>query len=75
MSLSHMWYNVHCSQLMSRFDRYQLQLVYPTVEHRPVRNLQHESSQTAFDMFNQSQHLLHTLHKSFFVFQFRFHLS
>ena len=56
---------VDCSQLMSRFDRYQLQLVYPTVEHRPARNLQHETSQTTFDTFDQSQHILHTLHKSF----------
>ena len=54
-----------CSQLMSQFDRYQLQLVYLTVEHRPARNLQHKTSQTTFDIFNQSQHLLHTLHKSF----------
>ena len=26
----------------------------------PVRNLQHETSQTTFDLFDQSQHLLHT---------------
>ena len=37
------WYNVDCSKLMSRFDRYQLQLVYP-MEHRTARNLQHETS-------------------------------
>ena len=30
--LSPVWYNVDCSQLISRFDRYQLQLVYLTVE-------------------------------------------
>ena len=43
---------------MSRFDYYQLQLVYPTVDHYPARNLQHETSQTTFDKFDQSQHLL-----------------
>ena len=31
--------------------------------------------QTTFDMFDQSQPLLHTLHKSFFVFQLHFYLS
>ncbi|XP_054946720.1 autism susceptibility gene 2 protein-like isoform X4 [Physeter macrocephalus] len=41
------------------------QLVYPTVEHRPARNLQHETSQTTFDTFHQSQHVFHTEHKSF----------
>ena len=55
---------------MSRFDCYQLQLVYPTTEHHPARNLLHETSQTTFDMFDQSQHLLHTLHKSFFFLHF-----
>ena len=29
-----------------------------------------ETSQTTFDMFNQSQHLLYTLHKSFIVLHF-----
>ena len=52
--LSPAWYNVDCSQFMSRFDRYQLQLVYPTVEHRLERNLQHETSQTTFDVFSHS---------------------
>ena len=33
---------------MSQFNHYQLQLVYPTVEHHPARNLQHETSQTTF---------------------------
>ena len=37
--LSPTWYNVDCSQLMSRFDRYQLPLAYPTMEHGPARNL------------------------------------
>ena len=67
--LSPMWYNVVCSQLMSQFDGYQLQLVYPTVEHRPARTLQQGTSQT-FDMFNQSRHFLHTTHKSFFFLHF-----
>ena len=70
--LSPMWYNVVCSQLMSQFDGYQLQLVYPTVEHRPARTLQQGTSQT-FDMFNQSRHFLHTTHKSFFFFAFQLH--
>ena len=68
--LSPAWYNVDCSQLMSQFDHYQFQHVYPTMEHRPVKNLQHETSQTTFDTFDQSQHLLHTLHKSFFFLHF-----
>ena len=69
--LSPMWYNIDCSQLLSWFDHYQLQLVYPTVELCPVRNLQHESSQTTFDIFDQSLHILHTVHKSLFcVFSF-----
>ena len=46
-----------------------------TMEHHPVRNLQHETSQTTFDEFNQSQHLLHTLLWSIFVFKFCFYLS
>ena len=33
---------------MSQFDCYQLQLVYPTREHRPARNVQHETSKTTF---------------------------
>ena len=70
--LSPMWYNVDCSQLMSQFDRYQLQLVYPTMEHRPTRNLQHKTSQTTSDMFSQSQQLRHTLHKSFLHFSCTF---
>ena len=51
---------------MSQFDRYQLQLVYLTMEHHPARNLQHETLQTTFDTFDQSQHLLHMLHKYVF---------
>ena len=38
--ISTMWCNVDCSQLMSQFDHCQLQLVYPTTEHCPERNLQ-----------------------------------
>ena len=67
--------NIDCSQVMSQFDCYQLQLVYPTMEHHPARNLQHKPLQTIFDTFDQSQHLLHTLHKSFFAFQLHFYLS
>ena len=47
-------FNVDCSQLISQLDLCQLQLVYPTMEHHPVRNLQHKTSQTTFDMFDQS---------------------
>ena len=72
--LSPMWYNIDCSQLMSWFDCYKLQLVYLTVEHHPVRNLQHKTSQTTFNTFNQSKHVLHTLPK-LFVFPLRFYLS
>ena len=43
------WYEVDCSQLVSWFDSYQLQLVYLTVENHPTRNLQHEIPKTAFD--------------------------
>ena len=43
------WYNIDYSQLMSRFDRYQLQLVHPNMEHGPVIKIQHETSQTNFD--------------------------
>ena len=57
---------------MSQFDCYQLQLVYPTVEHHAMRNLQQETLPTIFDIFNQSQHLLHTLHKSFFCISVAF---
>ena len=73
--LSLIWYNVDCSQLMSWFDHYQFQLVYPIPEHRPARDLQHQTLQTTFDSFDQSQHLLPTLHKSFFAFQLHFYLS
>ena len=63
-----MWCNIDCSQFMSGFNCYQFPPVYLTVEHCPARNLQHKTSQTTFNMFNQSQHLLHTLHKSFIFF-------
>ena len=66
--LSPKWRNVDCSQLMSWFDCYQLQLVYPTREPDPGRNLQQETLQTSFDLFDQSQHLRHTLEKSFLFF-------
>ena len=70
--LSPTWYNVSCSQLMSQIDSYQLQLVCPTMEHHPVRHLQHETLQTTFDTFGQSQHLLHTLHDVFLCFSCNF---
>ena len=68
--LSPKWCNVDCSQLMSWFDRYQLQLVYLTREHGPGRNLQQETLQTSFNLFNQSQHLRHTREKSFLFWCF-----
>ena len=52
-----MWYTIDCFQLMSQFAHYQPQLIYLTVEHRPARNLQHETLQTTFDTFRKSQHL------------------
>ncbi|XP_024623575.1 testis-expressed protein 9 isoform X3 [Neophocaena asiaeorientalis asiaeorientalis] len=70
-------YKLELSKLKqnNKFDRCQLQLVCPTVEHCPVRNLQHQTSQTTFDVLDQSQRRLHMLHKSFSVFQLRFYLS
>ena len=44
--LSPALYNTDCSQLISWFDHYQLQLVYQTVKHHPARKLQHETLQT-----------------------------
>ena len=38
--------------------------------HRPAINLQHKTSQTTFDTFTQSQHLLHTLQILCSVFNF-----
>ena len=59
--LSPAWYKIDCSQLISLYDRYQLQLVYPTREHHSLRHLQHETLQTTFDMLVQSQHILYKL--------------
>ena len=53
---------------MFQFDHCQLPLTYMMVQHHPGRNPQHENLQTTFDMFGQSQQLLQTLYKSFFVF-------
>ena len=41
--ISPAWYNVYCFQLMYRFDCYQLQQVYLTMECHSIRNLQHET--------------------------------
>ena len=74
--LSPTWHNTDRSQLMSLFDCSQLPLVYPSVEHLTARNLQQKTSQTAVDTFDQSQHLLHTLHRSLlFIFAFQQILS
>ena len=70
------WYNnIDCSQLMSWFDLYRLQLAYLTVEYHPVKYLQHGIWQTILDILDQSQNLLHTLHTSLFLFQLCFYLS
>ena len=61
--LSPTWCNVDCSQVMSQTDHWSTQL---------WSIAQQETSQTTFAMFDQSQHLLHTLHESFFAFQFIF---
>ena len=37
---------------MSQFDHYKFQLVYPNVEHHPVRNLHYKTLQTAFATFD-----------------------
>lgn len=59
--------NTHCSQLISWFHHYQLQLVYLTVwEYHLVRNAQHESWQITFDIFYQLLYLSHMLYKSCF---------
>ena len=60
--------NMMNSQLISRFDHCQVQVVCPSVEHHPARNVQHETWQTTFETFNQSQHLLHTLHSCILAF-------
>ena len=54
-AISHV--KLHCSQLMSQLDCYQLQLVYLTIEHHPERNLQHETSQTTCDKFSHLKQL------------------
>ena len=78
-SLSPVWYDIDCSQLKLWCHCHQFQLVYQTVEYRPVRNIQHETLQTTFDMLVQLQHILYKLYKSlpvlFFVFQLLFYLS
>ena len=76
--LSPVWCTIDYSQLMSWSDCYQLQLVYPIVEHHPVRNLQHKTSKTTFDTFS---HSIFSIHGTifffffFFAFQLRFYLS
>ena len=41
LAISHVVY-IDCFQLMSRFDHYQLQLIYLIMEDRPARHLKHE---------------------------------
>ena len=65
--------NTDCSQLISWFHHYQLQLVYLTVwEYHLVRNAQHESWQITFDIFYQLLYLSHMLYKSCFSCIFTF---
>ena len=60
------WCNVDCSQLMSWFDRSQLQLGYLLEERHPARNLPHHSVRhSTFSI----------LHTSFFALLLRFYLS
>ena len=68
-AISHLvWHSLFSINVSINWDiNYQLQLVCPTRDHCPMRNLQHETSNT-FDTFDQSWHLPHTLHKSFFFF-------
>ena len=61
MSAEIAWYNIYYSPLTFQFGGYQ------TVEHHPVRKLQHETLHTPLDTLDKSQHLLYTLHKSIFV--------
>ena len=73
-TLALVWYNIDCSQLMSWFDHCQLQLVYRTVEHHPVRNLQHEISQNTFT--HSISHSTFSTHcTSFLSYQLHFYLS
>ena len=71
LAISHMdWLfsiNVSIWQLSSLND------LPDTLEHHPERNFRHETSQTSFDTFDQSQHLL--TEQLFFPFQLHFYLS
>ena len=62
-----------CSQWVSGLDCHQP--LYLTTEYCLVWNLQHETSQTTFDMFHQSWHLLHTEDKLFAPFFFFLHCN
>ena len=60
--LSPTWHVVDCLQLVSWVDRCQPQLLPDCGASSSM-----ETSQTTFDTFDQSQHFLHTLHRSFLL--------
>ena len=72
-AISPTWYDIDCSQLMSQFDT--INFNWST---RLWNIIQREISSTKLHKpllthFKKSQHLLHTLHKSFFAFQLHFY--
>ena len=71
-AVSHMvgWWSFSRSQ----FDHCQLQLIYPTVGHRPEGSLQHKMVQIVFDM-PVSHSTFSTCCTNLFAFRFRFYLS
>ena len=74
--ISHLlhWYNTEYSQLIYWFDHYQLQLVYPTMKHCPVRNLQHEALQTTFTLLISHSSFSICFTNLLFSFKFHFYL-
>ena len=69
--LSPTWYNIDCSQCL---DLITINFNWPTqpwsIAHRETSST--KTSQSSFDMFYQSWHLLHALHKSFFCLCFSY---
>ena len=76
LAIYHIVYNIDCFQLMSWFDCYQLQLVCPTMEHRPARNLQHETFVNNFwHIWLVTAPSPHTVQILFFASQLHFYFS
>ena len=73
--VGHNWCDLAAAAAKGIIDLYQLQPVYSTEQHCPMKNIQHKTSQTNSDKFTQSQHLMHTLHKSFLCISVAFLLS